>query len=142
MNQLFENILNICLRKIGLLQQIFHSTFRTWIRMYFSGTFFVQIERVEFFITSNFKEFEIFLWKKRRFDCAEIRARVFRLPVDCSKQLSYTGVHWFLVKCKIIFLLNTVRKILCIIWRIYIGSIGLSQIKNLIRIKTFYFFIV
>ena len=31
-----------------------------------------------------FKEFEIFLWKKDAFDYAEIRAQVFRLPVDCS----------------------------------------------------------
>ena len=35
----------------------------------------------------NFKKYEIFLWKKGAFDCAEIWAQVFRLPVDCSNQL-------------------------------------------------------
>ena len=32
-------------------------------------------------IIQIFKEFEIFLWKKDAFDCAGIRAQVFRLPV-------------------------------------------------------------
>ena len=41
-------------------------------------------------IKFKFKEFEIFLWKKDAFDCAEIRAQVFRLPVDCFNPLRHT----------------------------------------------------
>ena len=46
------------------------------------------------------KEFEMFLWKKDAFDCAEIRAQVFHLPVDCSNQLSYTDVRQLLLHRK------------------------------------------
>ena len=38
-------------------------------------------------IKFKFKEFEIFLCKKDAFDCAEIQAQVFRLPINCSN-------HW------------------------------------------------
>ena len=36
---------------------------------------------------TKFKEFEIFLWKKDAFDCAGIRAQVFRLPVETWAQI-------------------------------------------------------
>ena len=42
-------------------------------------------------IKFKFKNLKSFCGKKDAFDCAEIRARVFRLPVDCFNQLSYTG---------------------------------------------------
>ena len=37
--------------------------------------------------------FFVFSMEKNAFDCAGIRAQVFRLPVDCSNPLSYTGVQ-------------------------------------------------
>ena len=47
-------------------------------------------------LNSNLKYWKSFCGKKDAFDCAGIRAQVFRLPVDCSA-LSYTGVrHLFL----------------------------------------------
>ena len=50
---------------------------------------YIAVMQVEF----KFKEFEILLWKIDGFDCAGIRARVFRLPVDCSDQVNYTSVR-------------------------------------------------
>ena len=44
-----------------------------------------------------------FCGKKDAFDCAGIRSQVFRLPVDCSNQLSYTGVRHLLLHRKTSF---------------------------------------
>ena len=38
----------------------------------------------------NLKDLKYFCGKRDVFDCARIRTRVFRLPVDCSNELSYT----------------------------------------------------
>ena len=46
---------------------------------------------------SNLKNLKSFCGKRDAFDCAGIRARVFRLPVDCSNQLSDTGVGHLLL---------------------------------------------
>ena len=40
---------------------------------------------------------KIFLWKKDAFDCAGIRAQVFRLPVNCSNQLIRTELNNFIL---------------------------------------------
>ena len=39
--------------------------------------------------------------KRDAFDCAGIRVRIFRLLVDCSNQLTYTGVRHSLLNRKI-----------------------------------------
>ena len=44
------------------------------------------------FQNSNLKNLKSFCSERDVFDCAGIRARDLRLPVNCSKQLSYTGV--------------------------------------------------
>ena len=51
----------------------------------------------EYYILINWKSF---CGKKDAFDCAGIRAQVFRLPVDCSNQLSYAGVQYLLLHRK------------------------------------------
>ena len=42
------------------------------------------------YFSNNLKSF---CRKRNTFNCAGIRARVFRFPVDCSNQLSDIGVH-------------------------------------------------
>ena len=46
---------------------------------------------------TDLRNLKSFCGKRDVFDCAGIRARVFRLPVDCSNQLSYTGVRHLLL---------------------------------------------
>ena len=41
----------------------------------------------------SLKNLKSFCGKRDAFDCAGIQAGVFRLPVDCSNQVSYTGVR-------------------------------------------------
>ena len=49
----------------------------------------------------NSNKLKSFCEKRDVFDCAGIRARVIRLPVDCPNQLSYTGVRLLLLHKKI-----------------------------------------
>ena len=51
-----------------------------------------------FFI--NLKNLKSFCEKRDAFDCAGIRAPVFRSPVDCSNQMSYTCVRHLLLHGK------------------------------------------
>ena len=51
-----------------------------------SQTFFIYSR-----CCSEFKEFEIFLWEKRRLRQCQDSNSGLRLPVDCSNQLNYTG---------------------------------------------------
>ena len=61
----------------------------------YNWTFFLKNWAPWIIINSknNSKTLKSYCWKRDVFDCAEIRARVFRLPVDCSNKLSYTGVR-------------------------------------------------
>ena len=51
-----------------------------------------QWKHVHKYYYNNLKNLKSSCEKRDAFDCAGIRARIFRLPLDGSNQLSYTGV--------------------------------------------------